>query len=215
MSSPPLRATSVRTRVAVAFGVAVVAAAVAGLLGAGVSSPLIGWDAGAVLFCAWVWVAVWPMSADSTAAHAQRDDPSRDLTDLILVGAAVASLVAVGIVLADAGQASGADRYVRAGFALASVFVSWTLVHTVFTLRYARLYYSDPVGGIDFNQPEPPAYTDFAYLAFTIGMTFQVSDTNIRTSAIRRAALRHGLVSFPMGTVIIAGAINLVSGLAK
>jgi len=96
-----------------------------------------------------------------------------------------------------------------------SVFVSWVLVHTVFTLNYARLYYSGPVGGIDFNEVADPQYSDFAYVAFTIGMTFQVSDTSIRTKEVRRAALRHAWLSFPLVAVIIPTSINLVTGLAK
>ena len=103
----------------------------------------------------------------------------------------------------------------EAGLALVSVFVSWTLVHTVFTLKYARRYYSGTAGGIDFNGTGAPDYPDFAYLAFTIGMTFQVSDTNIRSRPIRRTALRHAWLLFPLGAVIIATSINLVSGLAK
>jgi hypothetical protein len=86
---------------------------------------------------------------------------------------------------------------------------------TVFTLRYARLYYSGQVGGIDFNETDEPDYRDFAYLSFTIGMTFQVSDTNIQSKQIRRTALRHAWLAFPLGVVIIATTINLVAGLAK
>jgi uncharacterized membrane protein len=104
---------------------------------------------------------------------------------------------------------------IAVGVVLASVFVSWILVHTVFTLKYARLYYSGRAGGIDFNEPDDPQYTDFAYLSFTIGMTFQVSDTNLESKQIRRTALRHAWLSFPLGAVIIATAINLVAGLAK
>jgi uncharacterized membrane protein len=102
-----------------------------------------------------------------------------------------------------------------AGLALVSVFVSWALVHTVFTLKYARLYYAGTAGGIDFNGAGAPDYPDFAYLSFTIGMTFQVSDTDIQSKAIRRTALRHAWLSFPLVAVIIATSINLVSGLAK
>ncbi len=144
-----------------------------------------------------------------------REDPSIDLADVVLLGAAIASLIAVGVVLVGAGHVNGNLKYLQAGFALVSVFVSWTLVHTVFTLRYARLYYSGQIGGIDFNEPDAPDYGDFAYLAFTIGMTFQVSDTNIQAKQIRRAALRHAWLSFPLGVVIIATSINLVSGLAR
>jgi uncharacterized membrane protein len=95
------------------------------------------------------------------------------------------------------------------------VFLSWSLVHTVFTLKYARLYYTGLPGGIDFNDTGAPDYHDFAYLAFTIGMTFQVSDTNIQSKPIRRTVLRHAWLSFPLVAVIIATSINLVSGLAR
>jgi uncharacterized membrane protein len=169
----------------------------------------------AVVFCVWVWATVWGLEAKSTASHAKREDPSFDLADLVLLGAAIASLIAVGVVLAGAGRVTGNLKYLQAGFAVLSVFVSWTLIHTVFTLRYARLYYSGQAGGIDFNETGAPDYRDFAYLSFTIGMTFQVSDTNIQSKQIRRTALRHAWLSFPLGVVIIATSINLVSGLAK
>jgi uncharacterized membrane protein len=81
-------------------------------------------------------------------------------------------------------------------------------------LRYARLYYTEPIGGVDFNADDKPSYTDFAYLAFTIGMTFQVSDTALSSRAIRSAALRHALLSYLFGTVILATTVNFVAGLA-
>jgi uncharacterized membrane protein len=206
---------SAQTKLLVSFGAAIAAGTVAAVAGAGRAAPLIGWDVLAVIFCGWVWSTVWRLDAESTASHAMRDDPSRDLADLVLLGAAIASLIAVGTVLFGAGSASGNLKYLEAALALISVFMSWILVHTVFTLKYARLYYSGTPGGIDFNESEPPDYADFAYLSFTIGMTFQVSDTDIQTKPIRRTALRHAWLSFPLGAVIIATSINLVSGLAK
>jgi uncharacterized membrane protein len=207
--------TSAGRKLFVSFSAGIVAGVAAAVLGAGRAAPLIGWDVLAVVFCGWMWSVVWPLDAAATASHAQRENPSRDLADLVLLGAAIASLVAVGVVLFGAGHAGGNAKYLQAALAVGSVFVSWTLVHTVFTLKYARLYYSGRVGGIDFNEPDVPQYTDFAYLAFTIGMTFQVSDTDIQSKEIRRTALRHAWVSFPLGAVIIATSINLVSGLAK
>jgi uncharacterized membrane protein len=94
-----------------------------------------------------------------------------------------------------------------------SVVFSWLSVHTIFTLKYARLYYGDEVGGIEFNEEDGPDYVDFAYLAFTIGMTFQVSDTNLTAKPIRRTALRHALISYLFGAVIIAIVINIVASL--
>jgi uncharacterized membrane protein len=97
--------------------------------------------------------------------------------------------------------------------AAGSVALSWFLVHTLFTLRYALLYQSSD-GGVDFNQKGSPRYLDFAYLAFTIGMTFQVSDTDIGSSAIRAAALRHALLSYLFGAVILATSVNFIVGLS-
>jgi uncharacterized membrane protein len=118
----------------------------------------------------------------------------------------------VGSVLVHAGQGSTA-AYLQVGLGVLSVVLSWAMVHTLFTLRYAALYYGDPVGGIDFNSPDPPTYRDFAYLAFTIGMTLQVSDTTLESTALRRTALRHGLLSYLFGTGILATTVNLVASL--
>jgi uncharacterized membrane protein len=79
----------------------------------------------------------------------------------------------------------------------------------------ARLYYSHPAGGIDFNQQAPPRFSDFAYLAFTVGMTFQVSDTDLQTPTVRAAVLRQALLSYLLGAVILATTINLVAGLLR
>src|SRR5664280_2084040 len=153
----PRWSTSARTKLLVSLGVAIVGGAAAAAVGAGRSAPLIGWDILASVFCTWVWSTVWRLDAKSTASHAQSENPGRDLADVVLLGAAVASLLAVGVVLFGAGHANGSLKYLQAGLALVSVSVSWTLVHTVFTLRYVRLYYSGRAGGIDFNEANPPA----------------------------------------------------------
>jgi uncharacterized membrane protein len=127
--------------------------------------------------------------------------------------ASVASLAAVGLVLVHAGAARGAQQSLMAGLGVGSVGLSWFTVHTLFTLRYARLYYTGEDGGVNFNQDAPPRYLDFAYLAFTIGMTFQVSDTELQSPAIRHSALRHALLSYLFGAVILATTINLIAGL--
>lgn len=199
----------------VAFGAAVAGGLAAGMTGAARAAPLIGWDVLALVYVSWTWVTVWPLDGSVAMADANREDPGRQLTDLVLLGAAVASLVAVGLVLFGASQAHGWVVYGRAALAVVSVFLSWPTVHTVYTVRYARLYYAGTPGGIDFNGDDAPDYRDFAYLAFTVGMTFQVSDTAITSKQIRRAVLRHALLSFPLLAVIIGSMVNLVSGLAK
>ena len=93
---------------------------------------------------------------------------------------------------------------------LASVVASWAAIHTVFALRYARLYLTDGAGGIDFHQDEPPRYSDFAYMAATIGMSFAISDTDLGSADLRRTALPHALLSYLFGTVIIALVISVI-----
>lgn len=212
-----LGGVTARTRLVVSLAAGIVGALGAAAVGAGPAkvAPLIGWDVVAVVFCTWVWVSVVPQNAAQTSKHALRDNPSRALADLVLLVAAVASLVAVGVLLLEAGSAKGATRLWEIGLGVVSVVASWVLVHTVFTLNYARLYYRGEEGGISFNEDDPPRYTDFAYLSFSVGMTFQVSDTDLQDKDIRRTVLRHALLSYVFGAVIIAVTINLIAGLSK
>ena len=176
-------------------------------------APACGWITAAVVFLIWTWAMIAKMSPARTASHATREDPTRVPTDIFILSASVASLLGVACLFA-AGQSQGVQADIAAVVGVGSVAAAWLVVHTIFTLRYALLYYADSAGGIDFNQTEAPAYADFAYLAFTIGMTYQVSDTDLKTRAIRATALRHALLSFLLGAVILGAAVNLVAGLA-
>jgi uncharacterized membrane protein len=191
------------------------AGVVAGIWGSIPTAPLVAWDVAALTYLGWTWRAIRRLDADATAEHATIEDPTRRVSELLLLVAGVASLAAVGVVIAQAGRAHGFARGVQTSLGVVSVVVSWLVVHTIYTLRYARLYHDGAPGGVDFNQSEAPRYGDFAYLAFTIGMTFQVSDTGFTSSALRANALRHALLSYLYGTVIIATAINIVAGLAR
>jgi uncharacterized membrane protein len=176
-------------------------------------APLVAWDIAAFTYLLWVWLTIWGMDAEATAEAAVPEDPTRAASDLLTIGAALISLVAVGFVLGDASTSKGATQLLLATLGVASVAVSWAVVHTVFALRYARMYYTGGDGGVDFKQEAPPRYSDFAYLAFTLGMTFQVSDTDLTDTAFRRTALRHALLSYVFGTGILATTINLVANL--
>jgi uncharacterized membrane protein len=214
--TPRWRAVSSRLRLAVMVVAGVVAAVAVGLLGGWAYAPLAGWDVAALAFSAWVWATMAPMNSTRTAEHATREDPGRAQTDLIVLVAAVASLAAVGLVLIRASSAKGSGQDLLVALGVLSVALSWFAVHTLFALRYGRLYYDGKPGGINFNQRDvPPRYVDFAYLAFTIGMTFQVSDTDLETPTIRATALRHGLLSYLFGAVILGATINLIAGLAS
>jgi len=210
-----VRGVSARRRVLMAAAVGVLAALVAAAFLAWEMAVLTGWDAAAITYVGWIWVTVWRMDARATARQAEREDPTRAAADVLLLGAAMASLLAVGFVIVRAGADRGLPQVVQVGLGAASVLLSWAVVHTVFAMRYAWLYYAGADGGADFHQEEEPRFSDFAYLSFTVGMTFQVSDTELNTSAFRATVLRHSLLSYLFGTVIVALTINLVAGLTK
>ena len=206
--------TASRTRVGTMIVLGLVTAAVVGAVGYWRYAPLAGWDVAAITFAAWAWVPIATFDPAQTSSHATREEPGRTATTIIVVVASVASLAAVGVIVAQAGS-KGATQDLAAGFAVLSVALSWFAVHTLFALRYARLYYTGAAGGIDFNQKAAPRYVDFAYLAFTIGMTFQVSDTDLESPVVRATALRHSLLSYLFGAVILASTINLIAGLSS
>jgi uncharacterized membrane protein len=176
-------------------------------------APLIAWDAAAGLLLIWTWRILWPLTATQTAAHATRESPNRTSTDLLLITGSIVSLAAVGLVLVRASQETALTKGLLVAMSVASIILAWSVVHSVYTLRYAKLYYQTKPGGIDFNDETAPSYPDFAYLAMTIGMTFQVSDTDLTTTAFRRLALRHAVLSYMFGALIIATTINLIAGL--
>jgi uncharacterized membrane protein len=207
------RPTRVRVLVAGAAGLAV--AIILGLTAGWRYAPAGGWAIAAVVYTAWTWSAILGMNADDTAAHATRENPGRRMSDLLSLTACIASVGGVVYLLSAGSSGSSTAEAIAAGLGIASVVGAWFVVHTVFTLRYALLYYADEPGGIDFNQSEPATYADFAYLAFTLGMTYQVSDTDLQTRSIRSTALRHGLLSYLLGAVILATVINLVAGLGS
>jgi uncharacterized membrane protein len=156
------------------------------------------------------------LDAPATRDLATREDPSTHLADSVTILAGTACLVAVGLTLVKAANSSGAMKAVLIAIGVLSVALSWASVHTVFMLKYARLFYGGTEhGGINFNQKDPPDYLDFAYVAFTIGLTFQVSDTDLGDRGIRRTALRQAVLAFLFGAVIVGLTINVVASLLK
>jgi uncharacterized membrane protein len=210
--APPLR------RLAVAAVLGLIVALVVSLFVTWELSVLGGRDAAAVAVLATVCPIILGADGDRTAQLAMREDETRATASVLLVGASVASLLAVGFVLGQAGREAGGVRVLLVGMATLTVLLSWTLVNTVFTLRYAHIYFSALPVAVDFGaeaRGERPDYRDFAYLAFTIGMTYQVSDTTLRDRRIRRAVFLQALLSYLFGVVIVAAGINLVAGLVR
>ena len=179
-------------------------------LAAGVLS---GWGVFAVITVVWVLLLVWPMDAEATRAHATLEAPGRRTARIISITGSLVSLGAVIVVVVQAQHAPDIDKYLLAGIAVASVASSWTLIQIDYVLRYARMYYADPVGGIQFNQDEDPEYSDFVYFSLGLGMTYQVADTNVTRNEFRRVVIAQTVLAYLFGAVILATIINLVASL--
>lgn len=196
--------------------------AVAGVAGAGggaatrgflssTESVLIAWDITALSYLALTWPAIWRLDAEGTERLATTEDNTRLATDTVIFGAALTSLLGMALLLVS--RATGGTRLGEVIPGLGGVLLSWALIHTMFTLRYARLYYDNNAGGLLFSQETPPSYSDFAYVAFTVAMTFQPADTRVTTGQMRMMLLRHSLVSYMFGAAIFALVIQFLGRL--
>jgi uncharacterized membrane protein len=177
-----------------------------------------GWDVAASAFLASVWPMILRADGADAGRLARREDETRASARVLLLGASVVSLLGVGFVLVLAGRNSGPVRMLLIGVAILTVVLSWTVVNTVYTLRYTDLHVASTAGGVAFEVPagsQGPGYRDFAYVAFTIGMTYQVSDTSVRDPRIRGTVLGHALLSYLFGVVIVAGSVSLLTGLIR
>jgi uncharacterized membrane protein len=184
-------------------------------LGAGELGPIVGWCAAASAALAWVWLIGWHQDPEQTERLAEEESRSRS-TDLWAVLAAVASLGVVAVALQRSG---GKDPVAVATVLLSvvSVILAWAMVNTVFALKYARLYYFDEPDrrGFDFGMDTEPAYSDFAYLAFSIGMSYGPPEVQPDRRETRKAVLGHALLSYLFGTGLIAVAVSLVTNLGS
>ncbi|SMB87982.1 protein of unknown function DUF1345 [Hymenobacter roseosalivarius DSM 11622] len=176
------------------------------------------WDAFALSTLVLTWAIIPAADVVHIRRVANREDPGRRLTFVFLLVAAVASLLAVVLLLGSIKEVNSSSRIIHIVLAVVAVLTAWLLVHTVFTLRYAHLYYDEgpggQAGGLEFPGGEKePDYLDFAYYAFVIGMTAQTADISISGRAMRRLTLLHGLLAFAFNTAIVALSINGLAGL--
>jgi uncharacterized membrane protein len=176
---------------------------------------LTGWLTAAIIFLVIVWWVITTADGERTRRFATVEDDSRAVSSLVVIGACTASLAGAGLALHKASQVVGSEAALLTVTSVAVVVVSWLVVNTEFTLRYAHRFFSPPVGGIDFPGTDAPDYRDFAYLAFTVGMTYQVSDTGLLTPPFRRLLLAHAAAAYVFGVVIVAAVINIVAGIVS
>ena len=172
---------------------------------------LVAWDAGALVFLGLAWWLIARSDAEHTRMRAAEDDPGGPGVFLVVLVSSLASIAVAVLVLRDVKAVDPTSTGLVEFLGVMAIVVAWFMTQTAYTLHYAHLYYRNDgaVGGIDFNDEGDPDDLDFAYFSFIIGMTFQVADTNISDRGIRRAVLRHALISFVYNTVIIGLSINL------
>ncbi|MEO6510962.1 MAG: DUF1345 domain-containing protein [Nocardioides sp.] len=212
MRTDPRLPSSALPRLVVAVVVGAVVSAVAGLVTSGAVWLLVGVVVALGLFLVAGWWVLWPLDAAATLVNAQREDFRPAVEELAVVVVCLCGLL--GIVMLLLVGTSG-NRDVVAVLALGGVFLSWASLHLMYAARYAHLYYVTGSGsGIDFNSDDKPAFRDFFYFSYNLGMAYQVSDTAVSSPKIRAVVLRHTLLSYVFGAVVLASTINLVAGIA-
>jgi uncharacterized membrane protein len=185
---------------------------------------LVAWIACALTVILLDWIIIFTSHPLEVRKIAKLQDSSRTFLFVFITAASVASLGAIVYLLKSTKGLPDAAKSEHILLAIGAVIISWFLLHTIFTLKYAHLYYdvntdtdgeTKAVGGLQFPGKQQPDYLDFVYFSFIVGMTFQVSDVNISSRKIRRVCLQHALLSFAFNTAILALSINVVSGMVS
>lgn len=180
----------------------------------------LGWNAGCLVFLILSWITFFTITSDQIRQQCRKQDETQIVIFVLILVATIASFSAVLLLLTS--KDSGLMQEIQLITGIISMMFSWILVHTIFALRYAHLYYGNDkenpdthAGGLIFPEDEKPDYLDFAYFSFVVGMTFQVSDVEISSKLLRRINLLHGFISFIFNTFVVALTINIIAGLHK
>jgi uncharacterized membrane protein len=185
-------------------------------------AALVGWDAGIVALVAWLLRVMALGTPNTMRRRAARQDPGRSALLAVVVGGALVSLLALAFIQKTMKAAPPEAAAIDLGTIIATILLSWFLVHLMFTLHYAHRYYGPAadeddedglIGGLCFPEEKQPDYWDFMYFSFVVGMTCQVSDVEITGRGLRRLALVHGIVSFFFNTIILALTINIIASI--
>jgi len=204
-----------RARLLIALGVGVAVGFLVPARLGGALRAVAAWDAAAFSMAALAWALISHADAKRTRQKAAEDDPGRRAVWVIAIIASGFSMFATAVVLRGARACAVEARSTFVVLCMVAVASAWALTHTAYALRYAHLYYRDDhdgVGGLAFPGNAAPAYLDFAYFSFTIGMCFQTADVSITSRQIRRAVMGHAVLSFAYNTTILATAVSLIVG---
>ncbi len=181
-----------------------------------VTRALIAWNCAALLY----FILALEMMARSTRAHmrsrARTQDEGRYTVLALVIASSIVTLFATALELSAAKDLHGTLKMIHVGLASATVFSTWFVNQTMFALHYAHDYYSDEAKrhhGLSFPGDNMPDYFDFLYASAIIGTSGQTADVTFDTSAMRRIALIHSVLSFFFNTIVLALTINIAAGL--
>lgn len=209
----PLRIYRLHAKLAIAAVVGLIVAAVLLAFELRETTRLLaGWDSGLAVYLVLTYLMMRRAEIAQIRRRASEQDEGAFAILLLSISATFASLVAIVFALGSAKQGGGA---VGIGLAIATILLSWTFVHTIFSFHYAHEYYGErrdgKIGGLLFPGDDKPDYRDFLYFSLVVGMTSQVSDVQITSKVIRRMAAAHGVLSFFFNLVVLALTVNMVA----
>jgi uncharacterized membrane protein len=185
---------------------------------------LLTWLGCAVMIILMNWIIIFSSHPREVRRIASLQDSSRTFLFIFITTAAVASLGAIVYLLKSTKGLPDLAKNEHILLSITAVMISWWLLHTIYTLRYAHLYYDPAVdidginkaqGGLQFPGKDEPDFLDFVFFSVGVGMTFQVSDVNIMSRRIRRVCTVHAILSFAFNTAILALSINVISGMVS
>jgi uncharacterized membrane protein len=210
---PWLRPWSSQARLGAAIVAGIAAELIMRLFWPASLSAILAWDAAVFVFLLLTYGVIADHSIDSIRRRAARLDTRAWVMMLLTIAAACISLFGLALCLHGANGALPDQPILRLGLAGLTVLGSWSLIHTIFALHYAHLFYGVAAGGLIFPGNKDPNYWDFLYYSFVVGMTCQVSDVQVASPRLRRLTLLHGVLSFFFNTVILALAVSVGAGL--
>jgi uncharacterized membrane protein len=179
------------------------------------SRVLVCWNCGAMLFLCLMFVWMTRLTAEEICTKYIEEDESAPIILVVVIVAALLSLVAIVEPLASLKHVTGAERIGHFALAAITLVNSWILVPTIFTTHYADMFYSAKAEDRPLNFPETPmpVFWDFAYFSFTIAAACQTSDVSTMNAGVRKTVIAHTVISFLFNASILGFAINVTAGL--
>jgi uncharacterized membrane protein len=178
---------------------------------------LAGWNVGVALYLAMMHTMIWRADVARLRKRASEQDEGAFAILLLTIAATLASLVAIVFELGGLKHATPSEAVTEVLLAMATILLSWSFIHTIFSIHYAHEYYGErrdgKIGGLKFPGDNEPDYWDFLYFSLVIGLTSQVSDVAVTSKVIRRVVALHGVLSFFFNLTILALTVNMISNI--